>query len=157
MALGRMYFVGKGVVKDFEEAAKWYRKTSKLESQKDETESSDVSWLRKAAGQGHARAQNHLADFMNGVKGFHTANTKALNGIGVLLKKEMTRLSTTWQECWNNPKRLWVGFTNRLIKETRWHRQSWDTVTKTWMKSHPSNGSGWPVSGVIVMHNTNWG
>jgi len=56
-----MYFVGKGVPKDFEEAANWYRKSTPKKMEKD-WDSGDIAWLRKAALQGHARAQNRLAE-----------------------------------------------------------------------------------------------
>jgi uncharacterized protein len=70
-ALGRIYFVGKGVTKDFAEAAKWYRKTSQIESPSEDALENDILWLRKVAGQGHARAQNHLAGlYERGEAGF---------------------------------------------------------------------------------------
>ena len=65
-SLGRMYFVGRGVVNDFEEAANWYRKSTPKNTEKEwgdgSSERTDVSWLRKAALKGHARAQNRLAE-----------------------------------------------------------------------------------------------
>jgi hypothetical protein len=76
--LGNMYFYGRGVPRDNDEALRWYRKSADqgyaaaeygveymyfhgLSVQSDYTEA--VRWCRKAADQGYARAQSSLGSY----------------------------------------------------------------------------------------------
>jgi len=82
-SLGRMYFVGKGVPKNFEEAAKWYRKsTPKITNKEWMEDNTDITWLRKAALNGHARAQNRLAENYEHGNGIPQSHRESLKWYG---------------------------------------------------------------------------
>ncbi len=114
--LGNMYFEGKGVPQDYQEAAKWYRKAAEqgyVEAQRlfgdmhaagkgiPQDDQEAVKWYHKAAEQGDAASQYNLGQncTTTNARVFPRTTKKQPSGTARPLGKVMLHPNMPWESC----------------------------------------------------------